>query len=77
MDSKTATITIEMAGGFDIDFSKSTEEIEKFIVDNLIKELTFRKESVKMATLTEKKKDKPMFRSIKFKEIKQNIELLF
>ena len=84
MNTKTATITIEMEGGFEIDFSKNHYEIEKFIIDNLIKELNFRKESIKMASLNEKENDIPAFISvsnpkdtIKFKKITQKIDLLF
>lgn len=77
MDSKEAKISIRMAGGFDLDFTKSLEEIEKDVVDNLIKELTKRKESVRLSMIKEDHKRKEHFRSIKFEQIIQQIEILF
>ncbi len=80
MDSRKATITIEIEGGIDIDFNKIHLNEDKSFVNNLIEIL--QKRDPKVSFVQEKVNDKTVFqdsfnnRQIVFKHIKQSIDIV-
>lgn len=80
MDSRKATITIEIEGGIDIDFNKILLNEDKSFINNLIEILQKRDPQVSLAQ--EKVNDKTVFQDsvnncqIVFKHIKQSIDIV-
>lgn len=77
MDTRVANISIEMQGGFELDSKLPIEIQEKDIIDSLIKELTFRRDSIGIKRISQKIKFQHLTDNIQFKHITQEIELIF
>lgn len=77
MDTRVANIIIEMQGGFDLDSKLPIEIQEMAIIDSLIKELTFRRDSVAIKRISQKRKFQRITDHIEFEHITQEIEILF